>query len=97
MIIEAIIYPPIICVAVIKPPTNNICNIAAGQTTGLIWEHFDVNWKADVNFSNDNEALKIFRPWGFRHDPYILIPRMLICYGSSAKPVSNHLICCFLF
>jgi len=27
--IEAIIYPPIICVAVIKPPTNNICNIAS--------------------------------------------------------------------
>ena len=45
---------------------DKICNRAAGQTQGLVWEHFDENWTPQLDFDNDNEALKIFRPWGFQ-------------------------------
>ena len=48
---------------------DRICNRAAGQTQGLVWEHFDENWTPQLDFDNDNEALKIFRPWGFQPDP----------------------------
>ena len=48
---------------------DKICNRAAGQTQGLVWEHFDENWTPQLDFDNDKEALKIFRPWGFQPDP----------------------------
>jgi mannose/cellobiose epimerase-like protein (N-acyl-D-glucosamine 2-epimerase family) len=46
---------------------DNVCNRLAGQTKGLVWEHYREDWSADLNFSNDSEALTIFRPWG--HQP----------------------------
>ena len=57
---------------------DGICNKAAGQTKGLVWEHFDEKWNADVDFANDNEALKIFRPWGFQPGHQVEWARFLL-------------------
>ena len=57
---------------------DRICNKAAGQTKGLVWEHFDEKWNADVDFANDNEALKIFRPWGFQPGHQVEWARFLL-------------------
>ncbi|CAD7964779.1 unnamed protein product [Amoebophrya sp. A25] len=57
---------------------DNICNRQAGQTKGLVWEHFDENWKADLKFNNDSEALKIFRPWGIQPGHQVEWARFLL-------------------
>ena len=37
----------------------------AQQGNGLIWEHYDTNWKIDWNYNRDNPK-HLFRPWGFQ-------------------------------
>ena len=63
---------------------DNICNKAAGQTKGLVWEHFKEDWTADVDFNNDNEALKIFRPWGFQPGHQVEWARFLLTLNKYA-------------
>jgi len=44
---------------------NNICNQLAGQADGLIWEHYNSNWKVDWSYNKDNPD-DLFKPWGFQ-------------------------------
>ena len=37
----------------------------AAQAHGLIWEHYDSEWKIDWNYNLDDKA-NLFRPWGFQ-------------------------------
>lgn len=37
----------------------------AQQADGLIWEHYDADWRADWQFNRDNTS-DIFRPWGYQ-------------------------------
>eukprot|EP00937_MAST-01D_sp_MAST-1D-sp2_P004738 g4738.t1 len=57
---------------------DNVCNRQAGLTQGLVWEHFKQDWSADVDFSNDSEALTIFRPWGFQPGHQVEWARFLL-------------------
>ncbi|MCH1525923.1 MAG: AGE family epimerase/isomerase, partial [SAR86 cluster bacterium] len=44
---------------------DNICNRQAQQADGLIWEHYDSDWKIDWSFNKDRPD-DLFRPWGFQ-------------------------------
>ena len=44
---------------------DNICNCQAQQSDGLIWEHYDSDWRIDWSF-NKNKPDDLFRPWGFQ-------------------------------
>ena len=44
---------------------DNICNRQAKQADGLIWEHYDSDWKIDWSF-NKGKPDDLFRPWGFQ-------------------------------
>jgi len=44
---------------------DNICNRQAEQADGLIWEHYDSDWRIDWSFNKDKPD-DLFRPWGFQ-------------------------------
>ena len=44
---------------------NKICNELAEQADGLIWEHYDSDWKVDWSFNKDKPD-DLFKPWGFQ-------------------------------
>ena len=44
---------------------KNICIRQAGLAEGLIWEHYDSNWKINWVY-NKNRPDDLFRPWGFQ-------------------------------
>ena len=44
---------------------DNICNRQSQQADGLIWEHYDSDWRIDWSF-NKNKPDDLFRPWGFQ-------------------------------
>ena len=44
---------------------GNICQRQAKLADGLIWEHYDSNWKIDWSFNKDTPD-DLFRPWGFQ-------------------------------
>ncbi|WP_158879810.1 AGE family epimerase/isomerase [Rhodanobacter sp. L36] len=37
----------------------------AAQSQGLVWEHYDRDWKVDLDYHRDNPK-DLFRPWGFQ-------------------------------
>ncbi|MEK8026138.1 AGE family epimerase/isomerase [Ideonella sp. BYS139W] len=37
----------------------------AGQSDGLVWEHYDSHWRVDLDY-NRHDRTNIFRPWGFQ-------------------------------
>ena len=37
----------------------------AAQAAGLVWEHYDSNWRLDPDY-NRNDPRHLFRPWGFQ-------------------------------
>ena len=37
----------------------------AAQADGLVWEHYDPNWRADWAYNRDDPK-HLFRPWGFQ-------------------------------
>lgn len=37
----------------------------ASENNGLIWEHYDVNWKSDLEYNIDKPD-DLFKPWGFQ-------------------------------
>ena len=37
----------------------------AAQSEGLVWEHFDRDWRLDPDYNRDDPA-NLFRPWGFQ-------------------------------
>ena len=45
---------------------ENICIRQAGLAKGLVWEHYNEDWSAQIDFELDDPALIIFRPWGFQ-------------------------------
>ncbi|KAH8068976.1 N-acylglucosamine 2-epimerase [Aureococcus anophagefferens] len=57
---------------------DRCCNRQAGLTSGLVWEHFDEDWKPNLDFANDSEALTIFRPWGFQPGHQVEWARFLL-------------------
>jgi len=66
---------------------DNICNRQAGLTKGLVWEHFKQDWSADLDFSNDSEALTIFRPWGFQPGHQVEWARFLLTLNKYAPAI----------
>ena len=66
---------------------DNICNRQAGLTSGLVWEHFDDTWKPNLDFSNDSEAMTIFRPWGFQPGHQVEWARFLITLNHYAPNI----------
>lgn len=44
---------------------KSITQRQAAQADGLIWEHYDRDWKIDWNYNLDDKA-NLFRPWGFQ-------------------------------
>ena len=45
---------------------ENICIRQAGLAKGLVWEHYNDDWSAQIDFELDDPSLIIFRPWGFQ-------------------------------
>ena len=43
----------------------NVTVRLAGQTGGMVWEHYDSNWQADWDYNRDDPR-HLFRPWGFQ-------------------------------
>jgi len=66
---------------------DNICNRQAGLAKGLVWEHYKEDWSADMEFNNDSEALKIFRPWGFQPGHQVEWARLLITLNRHAPAI----------
>ncbi|UPW19305.1 AGE family epimerase/isomerase [Agarivorans sp. TSD2052] len=44
---------------------QNICLRQSFTTDGLIWEHYDTDWRVDWEF-NRNDPKNLYRPWGFQ-------------------------------
>ncbi|KRG70578.1 AGE family epimerase/isomerase [Pseudoxanthomonas dokdonensis] len=44
---------------------NHMTRRQAGQTEGLIWEHYDAQWQVDTDYHRDDPR-HLFRPWGFQ-------------------------------
>lgn len=42
---------------------RRVCLDLAGQTGGLLWEHYDEDWRADLAYNRDHPD-DMFRPWG---------------------------------
>jgi mannose/cellobiose epimerase-like protein (N-acyl-D-glucosamine 2-epimerase family) len=42
---------------------RRVCLDLAGQTGGLLWEHYDADWRADLAYNRDRPD-DMFRPWG---------------------------------
>jgi len=66
---------------------DNICNRQAGLCQGLVWEHYNEDWSADMKFSNDSKALTIFRPWGFQPGHQVEWARLLIVLSTLQKDI----------
>jgi len=66
---------------------DNICNRQAGLCKGLVWEHYLEDWSADMQFDNDSEALKIFRPCGFQPGHQVEWARLLITLNKYAPAI----------
>merc|ERR1712232_1516848 len=63
---------------------DNICNRQAGLCKGLVWEHFKEDWSPDFDFSNESDALTIFRPWGFQPGHQVEWARFLLTLNKYA-------------
>jgi len=57
---------------------ENICIRQAGLTKGLVWEHFNEDWSAQIDFKLDDPSLIIFRPWGFQPGHQVEWARFLL-------------------
>jgi len=66
---------------------DNICNRQAGLCQGLVWEHYKEDWSANFEFSNDSEALTIFRPWGYQPGHQIEWARFLLTLNKYAPAI----------
>merc|ERR1719453_1295425 len=66
---------------------DNICNRQAGLASGLVWEHYNEDWSADMEFSNADGALTIFRPWGFQPGHQVEWARMLLTLNRYAPAI----------
>ncbi|WP_445486802.1 AGE family epimerase/isomerase [Niallia sp. 03133] len=44
---------------------KNVTVHLTSQSGGLIWEHYDADWKIDWDYKEQNQSLKEFRPNGF--------------------------------
>ncbi|MDP3785889.1 MAG: AGE family epimerase/isomerase, partial [Undibacterium sp.] len=49
----------------------------ATQADGLIWEHYDIDWKIDWNYNLDDKA-NLFRPWGFQPGHFTEWAKLLV-------------------
>jgi mannose/cellobiose epimerase-like protein (N-acyl-D-glucosamine 2-epimerase family) len=66
---------------------DNMCNRQAGLCKGLVWEHYNEDWSVQWDFSNDSEALTIFRPWGFQPGHQVEWARFLITLNKYAPAI----------
>ena len=57
---------------------DNCCNRQAGMCQGLVWEHYNEDWTPQWEFNNGEEALTIFRPWGFQPGHQVEWARLLL-------------------
>ncbi|KAH8057993.1 N-acylglucosamine 2-epimerase [Aureococcus anophagefferens] len=56
---------------------DRCCNRQAGLTSGLVWEHFDEDWKPNLDFASDSGAHDL-RPWGFQPGHQVEWARFLL-------------------
>lgn len=66
---------------------DHICNRQAGLAKGLVWEHYNQDWSADMEFSNSTDALTIFRPWGFQPGHQVEWARLLLVLNKYAPAI----------
>merc|ERR1712196_477970 len=66
---------------------DNMCNRQAGLCKGLVWEHYYQDRSPQWEFSNDSEALTIFRPWGFQPGHQVEWARFLITLNKYAPAI----------
>ena len=66
---------------------DNICNRQAGLAQGLVWEHYRDDWSVNMEFSNDAEALTIFRPWGYQPGHQVEWARFLLTLNKYAPAI----------
>ena len=58
--------------------SNNICNKIGGLCQGLIWEHYNNEWIPNIEFNNNIDELKLYRPWGFQPGHQVEWARLLL-------------------
>lgn len=63
---------------------KSITQKQAAQANGLIWEHYDSNWKIDWNYNLDDKA-NLFRPWGFQPGHFTEWAKLLMLLESYAQ------------
>ncbi|WP_338848672.1 AGE family epimerase/isomerase [Massilia sp. W12] len=64
---------------------DTVCNQLAGQANGLIWEHYDQEWRLDLNY-NRHDPQHLFRPWGFQPGHFTEWAKLLLQLEAAAGP-----------
>ena len=61
---------------------NRFCFELATQTDGLVWEHYDANWKVDMQYNIDKPD-DLFKPWGFQPGHQVEWSKLLLQLNES--------------
>lgn len=75
---------------------EGICVRQAIPENKLVWEHYDSNWRIDMDYNRDNPR-HMFRPWGFQTGHQTEWAKLLILLESHApeqhwlRPKAEHL------
>ncbi|MFZ6753974.1 AGE family epimerase/isomerase [Undibacterium sp. Dicai25W] len=56
---------------------RHITQRQAGLAQGMIWEHYDANWKIDWNYNLHDKA-NLFRPWGYQPGHFTEWAKLLV-------------------
>lgn len=67
---------------------HSITQVQAAQADGLIWEHYDSQWKIDWNYNLDDKA-NLFRPWGFQPGHFTEWAKLLILLDGYADDLQG--------
>jgi len=67
---------------------KSITQQEAAQADGLIWEHYDSQWKIDWNYNLDDKA-NLFRPWGFQPGHFTEWSKLLMLLDSYADHLQD--------
>lgn len=67
---------------------RSITQTQAAQADGLIWEHYDRQWKIDWNYNLDDKA-NLFRPWGFQPGHFTEWSKLLMLLDGYAEYLQN--------
>lgn len=68
---------------------KSITHTQAAQANGLIWEHYDSNWRIDWRYNLDNKS-DIFRPWGFQPGHFTEWAKLLVLLERYSEHLQNN-------